>query len=171
MGVSRTNGLAKRRGLLATAALVVGITAAACAPVDQTPPPPGCPTEAPDAVTSTVLNRTNADRAANGLGSVYWNARLACLAKDWSDNLARTGQLVHRDLGATIRSPGFEGYSGLAENILVGPANMDGDTMQNAWMGSASHRSNILGNYDTIGVAWTRSPDGRTWATANFGRH
>jgi uncharacterized protein YkwD len=169
--VGKQIGRRRRRALLAAGALGLGILAAACGPVDATPPPPGCPTSPPDAITSTILNRTNGDRAARGLSGLWWNARLACLASEWSNYMASTGQFRHRDLGATIRSPGFEDYASLAENILVGPGSMDGNAIHDAWMASPGHYANIVGNFDSIGIGIARGADGRLWATENFGRH
>ena len=159
MGASvQTGHQRRRRALLAAGAVALGAVVAACGPPD--PPPPGCPTTPPDAVSSTVLNRVNADRGANGLGGLSWNARLACLAQEWSGVMAGRGALVHRDLGATIRSPGFESYARLGENIFVGPGGVDGNAMHNAWMASPPHRANILGDYDAIGVGWPRAGRG-----------
>lgn len=159
----------KRRWAGAAAAVVaIAITAAACGPAAPASPGAYGP---PDAITSTVYNRTNADRAAHGLGAVLWNARLAWLAGEWAQYLADTHQFFHRDLASTIDSPGFEAYASLGENILVGPAGINGDQMENAWLASPGHYANIMGNYDTIGVAIAYGNDGNVRAVANFGRH
>jgi uncharacterized protein YkwD len=173
MGIARTERTRRQRGLgvLAAAVLGLGILAAACGPVDQTPAPPGCPANPPDPLTQTILNRTNGDRSGQGLPALFWNARLACLADEWSRYMRDTGQFRHRDLNVTIKSPGFEDYAGLGENILVGPSGMDGNAMHTSWMNSPAHQANIMGNYDTIGVGYARGSDGRLWATENFGRH
>jgi uncharacterized protein YkwD len=155
--------------LLATAVLALAGLGVACTP--EAPAPPECPSGPPDAITSTVYNAVNSARLANGLNALAWNARLACLAAEWSNVMASQGYMVHRDLGSTIRSSGFESYTGLGENIFVGPGSSSGDLMHGAWMGSPSHRDNIMGQYDAIGVAYARSGDGRLWATENFGRH
>jgi len=173
MGFAGSERTRRRRGLgvLVAGVLVLGILAAACGPVDQTPAPPGCPADPPDPITQTILNRTNGDRSGEGLPALFWNARLACLADEWSRYMRDTGSFRHRDLSATIRSPGFEGYAGLAENIMVGPGNMDGNSIENTWLNSPPHLANIMGNYDTIGIGFARGADGRLWATENFGRH
>ena len=85
--------------------------------------------------------------------------------------MAGQGRLVHRNLSATITSPGFESYTGLAENIFVGPGGVDGLAIHNAWWNSPTHRANIMGNYDAFGAGYARGADGRLWATENFGRH
>ena len=173
MATARSERRRRSRGLgvLVAGVLALGALAAACGPVDQTPAPPTCPTSPPDPITQTVLNRTNGDRAGQGLPGLYWNARLACLADEWSRYMRDTGNFRHRDLGATIKSPGFEDYAGLAENILVGPGTMDGNAMESMWINSPPHYANIMGNYDTIGIGLARGTDGRLWATENFGRH
>ena len=166
----RRSATRRRSVVLATVVLVLAILAAACGPVEA-PPPAGAPGAPPDAITATIYNRTNADRAAHGLGAVAWNARLAWLAGEWAHYLADTHQFFHRDLGSTIDSPGFEAYAALGENILVGPAGVNGDQMENAWLASPGHYANIMGNYDTIGVAIAYGNDGNVRAVANFGRH
>lgn len=167
--VARTRATRRRRttrALLAATAVALGVTAAACEP----PPPPHCPTSPPDGVTSTVYNSVNASRRAAGLGELFWNGRLACLASEWSAYMAGNGAMSHRDLNATIRSPGFESYTGLAENVYQGNVPANGAAMHGAWMNSPSHRANILGPYDSIGVGYAIAGN-RVFATENFGRH
>ena len=163
----------RRRAALAGAVVAMAVLGAACGPVGvgEDPPPDGCPGGPPDPVASTVYNRTNADRGAEGLGGLDWNARLACLSMEWSGVMARNGAMAHRNLADVINSPGFGSYSGLAENVFVGPASADGDMIHNAWMGSPSHHANIMGSYDSMGFGWATSGDGRLFATENFGRH
>jgi len=166
-------GRQRRRALIGAAFLVLALGAAACgeeAAAPPPPPPPNCPAAPPDAITSTILNQTNADRANAGLGGLSWNPQLACLAREWTNTMVGGAGLTHRDLGSTIRSPGYEGYASLAENILVGPGTMDGLAMQAARMNSPGHYRNNVGNYDSIGIAVASGPDGRLWATENFGR-
>lgn len=158
------------RRLVVGAVLVLGAAIAACGPVEA-PPPPGAPTAPPDAITATILDRTNADRAANGLGPVVWNARLASLAGEWARYMTDIRELRHRNLSAALNSPGFESYAALGENILVGPASIDGHAMHNAWMASPSHYRIIMGNWDTVGIALFYGPDGNVRAVANYGRH
>jgi len=75
------------------------------------------------------------------------------------------------DLGTIASRVEVRRY-GLGENILVGPNTMSGGAMEDAWMNSPGHRANILSpNFDSIGIAVGWSPDGRIWATQNFGRY
>ena len=158
----------RRRVVLASVVLALGGAAAACGPVGDSPP--GCPAGPPDAFSSTTVNRVNADRRASGMGAVGWSGRLACLAGDASARMAASGRLVHTDLGATIRSPGYEGYTRLAENILTNSQTLSGDAAHDLWMSSPPHRANVLGDVTAIGVAWARSADGRFWAAEELGR-
>lgn len=157
----------RRLGVLG-AVLALGLLAAACSPDAAAPPPgPGAP---PDAITSTIFNRTNADRAANGLRTLGWNGQLAGLAGEWSHHMAATQQFRHRNLSAALDAPGFEGYAALGENILVGPNGIDGNAMHDAWMRSQSHHAVIMGNWDSMGIAYTVGGDGNLRAVANYGR-
>jgi uncharacterized protein YkwD len=165
--------LRKRRVGLAVAVAGVVVLLAACQPKPATTAAASnCGPKAPDnSITQQVFDRVNSDRAANGLGPLSWNAQLACLAQDHSNWMATTGSFTHRDLSATIRQPDYANYASLGENILVGPNTMSGGAMEDAWMNSPGHRANILSpNFDSIGIAVGWSPDGRIWATQNFGR-
>lgn len=165
---TRTHRNSTRRRWAGIAATIValGIVASACGPA----PAPVGPSAPPDAVTATVYHRTNADRAAEGLGGLAWDGRLHSLAAEWAQYMADSRQFHHRDLAAVFDVPGFESYAALGENILVGPAGIDGDQMQNAWLASPSHRANIVGRFDSMGVALAYGSDGNVRAVANFGR-
>jgi uncharacterized protein YkwD len=155
----------------ALAVLGVGIAAAACAPRAASGPPacagPGAP---PDAVTSTVYNRTNGQRGAGGLRGLSWNPQLYCLAVDWSTQLGQSGAFYHRDLGSTIRTAAYAGYHTLGENILRGSASLDGNAMHDAWMASPEHAANIMSpSYTSIGIGLYYTGGGQVYATENFG--
>ena len=78
---------------------------------------------------------------------------------------------MHQNLGGLIRTGGYSNFASLGENILVGPGSMTGDDIHVAWMNSPGHYANIMGWYDTIGIAIAHGADGRVWATEEFGRH
>jgi uncharacterized protein YkwD len=165
----------RRIGLVVAVAGVVMLLAACqpqAAPVRNASVNTGCPAAPDNVVTQTIFNRVNSDRAANGLGPLAWNPQLSCLATDHSNTMATSGDFSHRDLAAAIRDPAYAGYASLGENILVGPGNMTGDAMEDAWMNSPGHRANIhSANFDSIGIGIATSADGRVWATQNFGRY
>ena len=129
----------------------------------------GAPGGPPDAVTSTIFQRTNADRAANGLGALVWNPQLYCLAIDWSTQLGNSGTFDHRDLNSVLHSGAFAGYTALGENLLRAGASVDGNQMEDAWLNSPGHRANIMqGAYTSFGIA-VYYVNGQVYATVNFG--
>lgn len=165
----------RRRIALVVAAAGLVTLLAACqpqAPAAQKVAATCGPATPDNPTTQAIFDRVNSDRAANGLGPLAWNPQLGCLAQDHSNTMATTGSFEHRDLSATIRQPDYASYASLGENILVGPNTMSGTEMEDAWMNSPGHRANILSpNFDSIGIAVGSSPDGRVWATQNFGRY
>ena len=160
-----------RRIMALVATLAIAALASACGPTAApAPAAPQCGAAMGDAVTLAIYNQVNADRAANGLGPLAWNGQLACLAFDWSAQMSAAGDLRHRDLNATIRSPGYGGYRALGENILRGPSSMTGEQMEAAWLASPDHRANILSSaYTSIGISYFVTADGQIYATQNFG--
>ena len=156
------NALRTRRARFLAAALVVATLTAGCY----------SGTNNRDAA-ATGLNReiydlVNADRAAHGLGPLAWSDQLAGLAQGWSEHMAATGSFQHSDINATIRSPEFRGFTRLGENIIVGSCDMSAGELEQAWMNSPSHRANILGGYNLVGIG-SVCAGGRLWATQSFG--
>jgi uncharacterized protein YkwD len=163
-------GTRRTRVTLAVAALAIALVGAACSPVIAPAPGPcvGPPTP-PDAVSSAVFTATNLARQSSGLEPLTWNPQLWCLASDWSNQMAASGYIHHRELSPVLRSADYDGYDTLGENVLHGPSSMSGDAMQTAWIGSPEHRANILSPaFSSFAVAFTVS-GGEGWATANFG--
>ena len=147
------------------AAGAVAIAISACGPPVQSSAACSAP---PDAVTSTIYNRVNADRG--GLGGLAWNGQLACLALDWSTQLGNSGTFHHRDLNAQLNAPGYGGWHTLGENILSGPRSMTGDAIENAFDASPEHYANIMsGAFNSIGVGVFYAPNGNVYVTQNFG--
>ena len=123
----------------------------------------------PDAVASELLSRVNVDRVAIGLKSLVWDPQLFCLAQAWSITQGDAGTINHRDLSAVLRSPAYQQYRTIGENLARGPAGLNADQIHEAWMESPAHRKNILQPaYTSIGIALIQTFDGRVFATANF---
>ena len=59
------------------------------------------------------------------------------------------------------------GWQALGENVGVGPS-VSG--LHEAFMNSSSHRGNILGNFNYIGVGVVKESDSKMWVTAVFMR-
>jgi uncharacterized protein YkwD len=84
--------------------------------------------------------------------------------------MASANNLYHQNLSALMSQPDYSAFYTLGENILVGPGTMSPAQMEAAWMGSAPHRANILsGSFNVVGIGVFRGPDGRWWATQDFG--
>ena len=163
----------RRIHVVAIAALVALLAAACQVQPHASTTAAVATTQAPSpgaSIERVVFDRVNADRAAAGLPTLRYNLQLAALAQDHTTYMLTTGDFSHRDLAATIREPAFAGYEWLGENILVGPGDMTGGGMEDAWMQSPDHRANILSpNFDSIGIDIEWGLDGRVWATQNFG--
>jgi len=161
-------GKNRRRIGTVVAVLVIAVVGAACGPRGGGAPACAGPGGPPDAVSSTIYNRVNADRG--GLPPLAWNDQLYCLALDWSTQLGNSGSFYHRDLGAVLRSPEYSGYRTLGENIFRGPAGLDGNQIEDAWINSPPHYANIVStSFTSIGIGLYYAPDGRVYATQNFG--
>ncbi|HWC42002.1 MAG TPA: CAP domain-containing protein [Actinomycetota bacterium] len=122
-------------------------------------------------LTNDLFDRLNAERRARGLAALKWDPDLARVAGDWSEQMARTGNFAHRDLGAAGSLPGMSKFSALGENIawVEGYPSM-GNQLHVGWMKSEGHRANMLQRgFDSVGIGVVCS-GGRAWATQNFGR-
>jgi uncharacterized protein YkwD len=111
----------------------------------------------------TFVSKINATRSANGLGplEVYWD--LADDAEAHSAAMKSASDLYHNPNLGNVTS----GWSALAENVGVGPTV---DRLHTAFMESAGHRKNILGNYNYVGVGVVRESDTKIWVTVVFMR-
>ncbi len=158
------------RGILAGAVLTLAVTAAACDPRGTTAPrlPRRAARRHHEHAPQPHQRRA---RRASAWPASSGTRDSACLATEWSNVMAGGRGLAHRDLNGTIRSPGFESYASLGENIFVGPEAISPDSIHSAWMNSPPHAANILGNYDAMGIGWAKSANGQLWVTENFGRH
>lgn len=111
----------------------------------------------------TLVARINASRAAAGLAPVesYWD-----LTDDARSHAARMSEA-----GAIQHNPALGGVTGvwqaLGENVGVGD---DANALHDAFMASPSHRANILGDYNYVGVGAVTAGDGLIWVTVIFMR-
>lgn len=109
----------------------------------------------------------NEARAQNGAGPVTTLAPLVSLAREHSDEMARTGILRHSDNLSGKFPPEWEA---LGENVGNGK-NATADDLHAAFMNSESHRRNILDpqfNYVGLGVRY--ASDGSLKVTEEFMR-
>jgi uncharacterized protein YkwD len=111
---------------------------------------------------------TNKHRAAEHRAELREGACVTGFAERWSRHMARTGRLVHQELGPIARRCGLR-MAG--ENIAVGyPTGRA--VVNRGWMHSEGHRENILRpSYRLMGIGATRDRNGRWWVSQVFGRH
>lgn len=107
------------------------------------------------------VNLINQERAARGLNTldVYWDlvddARIHAKVMSDADEIFHSSNLA----AATT------GWAALGENVGVGPTV---NVLHTAFMNSAGHRNNILGDWDSVGVGVTHSDKGYLFVTAIF---
>jgi len=107
------------------------------------------------------VSKINASRAAAGKAplEVYWD--LADDARAQSAAMAAKGSIYHNPGLAGVTS----GWTTLAENVGVG---FDVNQLHQAFMDSAPHRSNILGDFNYVGVGVKVDDAGLVWVTVVF---
>ncbi|GMQ98913.1 MAG: hypothetical protein BMS9Abin17_1447 [Acidimicrobiia bacterium] len=107
------------------------------------------------------VSKINASRAAAGKAplEVYWD--LADDARAHSAAMAAKGSIYHNPGLAGVTS----GWTTLGENVGVG---FDVNQLHQAFMDSAGHRSNILGDFNYVGVGVKVDDAGLVWVTVVF---
>ncbi len=112
-------------------------------------PSQGLPTPAdpsqPEVTTLEMMAETNADRVAQGLGALKWDAALAKAAQAHAQRMAGESELSHQYPGEAdlVTRAGQQGahFRSVAENVALGPSPQ---AIEQEWMNSAPHRANIL---------------------------
>ncbi|WP_078533975.1 CAP domain-containing protein [Streptomyces sp. AA1529] len=122
------------------------------------------------AAESEVLSLVNQERAKAGCKPLTADAKLAALAGDYSEDMARRGFFSHTSPDGKSPWDRAEaaGVSDLGgENIARGQANAR--SVMDSWMNSPGHRANILNcDYRTLGVG-AHFAEGGPWWTQDFG--
>jgi hypothetical protein len=108
-----------------------------------------------------LLSLINAERTARGLGSLSMFADLKDDALAWSQHLMDQGSLSHNPNLASATSS----WDKLGENVGVGP---NVAALHTAFMASPSHRGNVLGDYDKVGIAVVEESPTKLWVTVVF---
>ena len=109
----------------------------------------------------TLAGKINSSRAASGLAPLetYW---------DLTDD-ARAHSSRMMDQGSIYHNPSLSSVTGvwqkLGENVGMG---VDLNALHSAFMNSSSHRANILGDYNYMGVGVKTDDAGVHWVTVVF---
>ncbi|MBI3257330.1 MAG: CAP domain-containing protein, partial [Actinobacteria bacterium] len=139
------------------------------APPSAAPPPAAPPSAAPPSAATSpdgagrmandLLTRINDERAARGADPLAWDESLAAGARDWAEEMSRSGM---RHSPASGQDYG--------ENVQYLSAATSG-ALHVSWMSSGGHRDNIVWPaYGSVGVGIYCAPDGVVWAVERFAR-
>lgn len=114
-------------------------------------------------MTSQVVNLVNSERAAQGLTALQKDSRLAALAQQKAEDMAKNQYFSHTSptYGSAfdmLKAAGYS-YKTAGENIAMGQKSAA--SVMDGWMHSPGHRANILHtSYEKIGVGYAVSADG-----------
>jgi uncharacterized protein YkwD len=133
--------------------------------VIQIPLEPGGADALPASINPTeFVQRTNEARMSNGLPPLRRNEALGRAAALHAGQMADAGVMAHElpnadlpTISSRVHAVGYE-YAWVAENIAYGYPSVE--RVMNVWIGSETHRDNILDPNATeigVGVAVTRS--------------
>jgi len=146
-----------------------------------------CPTQTslaspPATQEQAMLCMTNFARAGAGLGPLGAAEPLASSAREKATDVVRCDSFSHfacgRDFTYWMRASGYIGDQcwRAGENLAWGSGEYGSvRSIFRAWMSSPTHRRNILGDYDEVGIGLMAGPveghdAARVWA-AHFGTH
>ncbi|MGH2722617.1 MAG: CAP domain-containing protein [Actinomycetota bacterium] len=130
-------------------------------PVD---PPKSILTPVPDPLTAAerqFFNFVNQERSRAGLSRLELDMRLVEKARLHSKRMSAANRPFH-SVNLAALAPGK--WRVIGENVGV---SRSADALHARFMESASHKANILGHYDRLGVGVVVA-DGRLWVTEHF---
>ena len=105
----------------------------------------------------------NATRAASGLSVLATYDDLIDDARRHTSEMAAEGRIFHSSEAELTSAT--TGWAAIGENVGMGP---NPEILHQAFMASPSHKANILGDYDRVGVGVGRSGDGTMFVTVLF---
>jgi hypothetical protein len=113
----------------------------------------------------TIAALVNQARASAGLPGLIHNPSMDSVALQWANQMGAANSMAHNpDYSTQIPS----GWSRAGENVAMGQPTPS--EMHTAWMNSAGHRANILGDFTDIGIAFV-TVNGTTWGVEDFGKY
>ena len=123
----------------------------------------GAVASASPAAESEFVALINETRAANGLAALSVHSDLVAGARSHTAEMVPTGSIFH-STSAELSSV-TSGWSVMGENVGKGP---NPSVLHRAFMESPSHRANILGDWDLLGVGAAADPEGKLYVTVIF---
>lgn len=113
---------------------------------------------------SQLLSMANASRSQAGLGPLSQSGGWLEHARDHSEQMSVTNSIFHDpNLSAEAASIGC--WKRVGENVGRG---FSVDAIHGALMNSPTHRANVLGDFDELGVGVEIAPDGMIYVTQRF---
>ncbi|MGH8914206.1 MAG: CAP domain-containing protein [Acidimicrobiia bacterium] len=109
------------------------------------------------------LAKINATREANGLSPLQIDGGLRSHARNHTQDMIDAGEIFHSS-ESELRAAGGSGWERIGENVGRGQSP---SSLHSAFMDSPSHRQNILGDFNYVGVG-TGSSDGYLYVTVVF---
>ena len=107
----------------------------------------------------------NASRSANGLAPLAVDGKLRSYARTHTQRMIEAGKIYHSS-GDQLASAGTDGWTKLGENVGAGGVPSG---LHQAFMGSPSHRANILGSdYNYVGVGTDYDANNNMYVTVIF---
>ena len=149
-------------------------TTASSTPATTSSPSPTSPptTQAPTttapsggfnaAAESDFASRINSYRGSNGLSSLSRSGSLDSYARSWSKKMAENGSISHSNIGSLLGD-----WSSVGENVGVGSSV---GAIFDSLVGSAPHKSNMLGDFTHFGIGVYQDAAGTLWTTHVFAR-
>ena len=112
---------------------------------------------------ATFVSLINQSRASAGLSALTVHNDLVIGARNHTAEMIPTGTIFHST--SAQLSAVTSGWSVLGENVGKGP---DPSVLHQAFMASPSHKANILGAFDRVGVGVAHDAEGRLYVTVMF---
>jgi len=109
------------------------------------------------------LAKINATRAASGLGPLKVDGGLRSHARNHTQDMMDAGSIFHSSSGE-LSSAGGSGWDQIGENVGRGQSTT---SLHKAFMASAGHKKNIVGDYNYVGIG-TGSSEGYLYVTVVF---
>lgn len=130
-----------------------------------------------------ITDKTNKYRASRGLQPLTHEAKFSFVARDWSLQQGRAGNISHRGFPNSRESvyraefgvsTDFNGENVAYTSMVGGGSQSDAAAEAVAqefavmWWNSSGHRANMLGNFKKIGVGMHKTSRGAWYATQIF---
>ncbi len=140
--------------LVAATSVMLPLAGAATANVD------------PGAAESTFFQLMNAERVRSGLPALSADGGIRNVSVAWSTKLSGAQQLSHNpNFAREISAQVTDKWTRVGENVGRGGSV---ESLHAAFMASPSHRDNVLGDYNRVGVGVVVDGNGTIWVTFNF---